>query len=505
MLTIAGVVLSVALQSAPPALADAYFYFLQGRMLEGRGDAPGAIAAYKQAAELQPKVAAIHAELAGVYARAGRAADAITEGEIAIGLDGSDREANRILGLVQSALAENLSEGPRQTQLMGEAIGHLELSLVGARDPGAELTLGRLDVRTNRLAKGIETLRNFLFDNPGYPEAVMLLAEAYERSGQITEAIEVLTPLAAAGPDAQAESRADAQTALAGLYERADRWKDAADMWGALAAKNSDPSFRMQQATALLNAGNVVGGREVLTALSKERPRDPSVWYLLAQAEHRAGNASGAEEAAKRIAEIDPADPRAALAMAEAKEAAKDFAGVVSALQPLYESRRPQARPDDAVLSFVAMSLASAYEELKQFDRAEQILRESLTRNPADDVAMNALGYMLADRGQKLPEAVALITRALAAEPDNPSYLDSLGWVYVKQGKFADAVGPLEQAAKAAPSASAVQDHLGDAYFGVKRYRDAADAFTRALTGDRDAIDVAAVTKKRDRARDLAK
>lgn len=500
MLTIASVVLSVALQSATPSLADAYFFFLQGRMLEGQGDVPGAIAAYRHAAELAPRASTVHAELAGLYARAGRAADAINEAETAIGLDKSDREAHRILGLVQGALSENLSEGPRQTQLMAEAIGHLEQALAGARDPGAELMLGRLDVRTNRLAKGIEVLRNFLFDNPGYPEAVMLLGEAYERNGQVSDAIEVLTPLASG-----VEAQADAQTALADLYERVDRWKDAAAMWGALAAKTPDPSYRMQQATALMNAGNVVAGRDVLLALSKDRPRDPSVWYLLAQAEHRAGNARAAEEAAKRIAEIDPNDPRGALAMAEAKEAAQDFAGVVSALQPLYEGRRTQARADDEVLVFAAMSLANAYEELKQFDRAEQILRELIARNPADGVALNALGYMLADRGQKLDEAIGLITRALAADPDSPSYLDSLGWAFVKQRKFADAIAPLERAAKSAVSSSAVQDHLGDAYFALKRYREAADAFTRALAGDRDGVDVAVITKKRDLSRELAK
>lgn len=500
MLTIASVVFSLALQSATPALADAYYFFLQGRMLEGRGDVAGAIAAYKHAVELTPKAASVHAELAGVYARAGRGADAITEGEIAIALDKSDREAHRIVGLVQGALAENLSEGPRQSDLMAEAIGHLELALAGARDPGAELTLGRLDVRTNRLAKGIETLSTFLLDNPGYPEGVMLLAEAYERSNKVAEAIETLSPLATGG-----QAQPDAQAALAGLYERAERWKDAAAMWGAVAAKVPDPSYRMQQATALMNAGNIAGGRDVLVALSTDRPRDPSVWYLLAQAEHRLGNPTGAEDAAKRIAEIDPADPRGALAMAEAREAAHDFVGVIAALQPLYESRRAPVRPNDEVFTFVAMTLANAHEEMKQFDRAEQILRDLITRNPADDVALNALGYMLADRGQKLDEAVAFIKRALVVDPVSPSYLDSLGWAYVKQGKFADAVAPLELSAKAALSSSAVQDHLGDAYFAVKRYRDAADAFSRALTGDREGIDVAVVTKKRDRARELAK
>ena len=503
MLTLASVVLSIALQSpAPPApaLADAYFYFLQGRMLEGRGDVPGAIAAYKRAVELEPKASAVHAELAGVYARAGRAVDAISEGEAAIAIDKTDREANRILGLIQASLAENLSEGPRQTQLMGEAIGHLEQALIGARDPGAELTLGRLDVRTNRLPKAIETLRNFLFDNPGYPEAVMLLAEAHERSGHINDAIDTLAPLASA-PGAPP----DAQTAMAGLYERADRWKDAAALWGALAAKQPDASYRMQQATALMNSGSVTAGRDVLAALAKDRPRDPSVWYLLAQAERRLGNARGAEDASKRITDIDPNDPRGPLALAESKEAARDFAGVVSALKPLYDTRRALARPDDEVLSFVAMMLANAYEELKQFDRAEPLMREVIARDATDAAALNALGFMLADRGQKLDEALSLIQRALVIEPRNPSFLDSLGGVMFKQGHLAEALVPMEQAVKAAPSASLVQEHLGDIYFGLKRYREAADTFARALAGDRDGIDAPALTAKRDRARDLAK
>ncbi|MBP6715720.1 MAG: tetratricopeptide repeat protein [Acidobacteria bacterium] len=500
MLTIAGVVLSVALQAATPSLADAYYYFLQGRTLEGRGDLLGAIAAYKHAAELEPKASSVHAELAGLYARAGRAADAISEAETAITLDKTDREAHRILGLVQAAVAENTPEGARQTQMMSDAIGHLEQALMGARDPGAELALGRLTVRTNRLPKAIETLRNFLLDNPGYPEGVMLLAEAYERSGQVNDAIEVLAPL---GDGANAQP--DALNALAGLYERADRWKDAAAAWGALAAKVPDPTYRIQQATALLNGGDAQAARELLMPITKERPRDPSIWYVLAQAERRAGNPDGAEAAAKQISALDPADPRGPLALAEAREARRDFAGVVEALLPLYESRRTKVQPNDEVFAFAGMTLASAYESLDQFDRAEGVLREVITRDARDGAALNALGYLLANRGLKLDEAVVLIKRALVTEPTNPSYLDSLGWAYVKQGKFAEAIAPLEQATRAVAGSSILQDHLGDAYFGAKRYREAADAFTRALGGDRDGVDVAAITKKRDRARDLAK
>ncbi len=366
-MSVASVLLSVTLQAGGPGLSDAYFYFIQGRTLEGKGDVAGALAAYKRAAELEPRSSTIHAEMAGLYARAGKPNESIGEAETALSLDKNDREAHRILGLVQSAVAEGLQPGSRQTQLMNDAAGHLEQALAGARDPGAELTLGRLGVRLNRLDKAIPVLRNFLADNPGYPEGVMLLAEAYDRSG--------------------------------------------------------------------------------------------------------------------------------------------DFRSAIGVLEPVYEALRaaPPERGDAEFLSFASMSLANAYQAAGQYDRTERVLRDLLQREPKNDVALNALGYMLADREQKLDEAIALIQRALAEQPSNPSYLDSLGWALFKQGKTAEAVEPLERATRLAETSSLVQDHLGSAYFAAKRYKDAADAWTRALAGDRDGIDIAAVTKKRDAARALIK
>jgi len=224
--------------------------------------------------------------------------------------------------------------------------------------------------------------------------------------------------------------------------------------------------------------------------------------------------------------------------MADAKTAAKDYKAAVATLEPLYasvsqtpgpsstrafvarafaESLRAagdgaraikvledtrRENPDDLDL---AVSVAAEYEHAGQFDQAERTLRGVLAAHPDEGAALNALGYMLANRNQKLDEAAALVTHALAAEADNPAYLDSLGWIYVKQRKYAEALGPLERAAAAMARDSVVLDHLGEVYFLQKRYREAADAWTRALDGDRVTIDAAAITKKRDRARELAK
>ena len=78
---------------------------------------------------------------------------------------------------------------------------------------------------------------------------------------------------------------------------------------------------------------------------------------------------------------------------------------------------------------------------------AEHALRDVLAKDPQDANALNSLGYMLADHGQRLDEAIDLVQRALKIEPANPSFLDSLGWAYFRQGQLDRADAPLTQAA----------------------------------------------------------
>jgi len=110
-------------------------------------------------------------------------------------------------------------------------------------------------------------------------------------------------------------------------------------------------------------------------------------------------------------------------------------------------------------------------------------------RDPMDANALNSLGYMLAERGDRLEEAVTLLQRALKIEPGNPSYLDSLGWAYFQQGRLDLADPPLTEAAEKLQSNSVVQDHLGDLRYKQRRFADAAAAWERALTGDGQSVD----------------
>ena len=117
-------------------------------------------------------------------------------------------------------------------------------------------------------------------------------------------------------------------------------------------------------------------------------------------------------------------------------------------------------------------------------DAAARHFRACLERDPSHAAAMNYLGYMWAERGENLAEAEKLIRRAVEMEPDNAAYLDSLGWVLYQQGRFHEAIVPLEQAAKLSEDAAdaTIEEHLGDVLDKLGRRNEAVKAWERAAS-----------------------
>ena len=140
--------------------------------------------------------------------------------------------------------------------------------------------------------------------------------------------------------------------------------------------------------------------------------------------------------------------------------------------------------------------LGAVYDKQKKFPDAEAAFKQLLARDGDNAPALNYLGYMLAERGERLDESVTLLKKALQIDPDNGSYLDSLGWAYFKADKLDLAEDNLRRAADQMKTNSVIQDHYGDVLFKLGRYDDAIAAWTRALSGDGDSLNRADVDKK---------
>jgi len=117
---------------------------------------------------------------------------------------------------------------------------------------------------------------------------------------------------------------------------------------------------------------------------------------------------------------------------------------------------------------------------------------------PEDAGALNDLGYLWIERGVHLKRGVSMAEKAVAAEPGNPSYRDSLGWGYYQLGRYPDAVRELTQAAEK-DSSGVILDHLGDAHLKAGDGAKAREAWQKAATAfekDGDKEKLAAVRKK---------
>ncbi len=117
------------------------------------------------------------------------------------------------------------------------------------------------------------------------------------------------------------------------------------------------------------------------------------------------------------------------------------------------------------------------------FPAAEADFRRALALNPDQPQVLNYLGYSLVDRGEKLPEALAMIEQAVAADPAG-YILDSLAWALFRLGRYDEALAPMEQASLLEPVDPVVTDHLGDVYWAVGRKLEAQFQWRRALSFD---------------------
>ena len=118
--------------------------------------------------------------------------------------------------------------------------------------------------------------------------------------------------------------------------------------------------------------------------------------------------------------------------------------------------------------------------------------------DPKHAEAYNYVGYMYAEKGINLDEAVKLISTALDLEPDNGYFIDSLGWALYQQGRYAEALRELKRAVEKAKEDPVIFEHLGDALTKNGLYEDAVVAWEKSLSLDPNAD---AVKKKLEEGR----
>ena len=536
---------------ADPA-GGAYYEFMIGLHLESQGDSAGATAAYQRAELLDPQSAEIPAALAELYARTNRPAEAIAAGERAVKANAANPEANWILGSLFARMAEMPSTREADQKMYAQrAIVNLEKANRNAH-PGVAMMLGRLYLSQGQHDKAVSLLVPFVADQPEQVEAVALLAEAYQATDRDPEAIALLEASVEAAPElygtlGQAYQDSgrwrDAARAYQGAVEERPQSMSLRAQW-ATALLNLGDAPRAREVLEQGSAGNsqnpralyllseaqrrtgdhaaaevtarrlvaldkrALGGPRQLAQIFRDKGDHQKIVTLLeplVTPRLRAADAADLTSDTFRSVYFDLASAYEALRQFDKAIALLTQARGLSPTEPLVDirlaqSQRAAGKEEDALKTLqaaatrfpkapaVMLSLGSALEREKKYAEAEAVFREMIAANPKSADALNSLGYMFAERGQRLEEAVDLVQRALVIEPDNGAYLDSLGWAYYKLNRLEEAEAPLREAAKQLPTVSVIQSHLGDLLLKRGLYEEAISAWQKALEGDGESV-----------------
>ncbi len=403
--------------SAPDAetgdRAEAYRLFMLARHLEGEENLDGAIQALRDASRLDPESGEPLAELAGLYARAGRETEALAAANEAIDREPANLTAHRTLGLSHAGEAMSREAKSEDVDL---AIEHLEQARgTVVPDLQVELTLARLYLRVRDNDKAIDLLEGLAKDQLGYAPSRLLLSQAYEQAGREEEALATLEEaVASSRPNYQSLAR------LGEMYERRRRWDDASAAYEQAAALNPrNASVRQRLAGTLIEAGEAARARVVIEDLLEMRPRDALAWRLLAELELDANNFDEAETAAARLIELEPEGLRGPSVLARVFERRREFQRIVDTLAPvLARALSQEVRPERLVTLFDRLGVA--YEQLGNSEGAIQVYEGAVALMPSDVrfLVRLAQAYVDADRDQ---DATQVLGRARVANPGNLS------------------------------------------------------------------------------------
>lgn len=228
----------------------------------------------------------------------------------------------------------------------------------------------------------------------------------------------------------------------------------------------------------LSNSGDPQAAREAYGRLKPGTDRYVTARNKLAWTFQNGGDHDAALKLARETLAGAPDSQDAAVNLADLLRADEQYAESAKVLDKVIASEKDH--PDWRLLYARAASL----QEAGRWPDAERDLTAALKLRPDEPELLNFLAYSWIDRGERLNEALAMVKKAVDANPQSGAMLDSLGWAYYRLGDYKTAVAKLEDAVVLEPADPDVNNHLGDAYWRVGRTTEAEYQWRRVLILD---------------------
>jgi len=332
----------------------------------------------------------------------------------------------------------------------------------------AVILLSQIAEKNNDHAQSEQLLRDFL---EKHPEALLVrnaLGRILVNSGRIPEAIGIYKSIVR-----DTGGTPEAMSALGLLYFETEQYENAVEQLSKVVEIIDDAQSRFYLAASLEALGKAEKAKEQYLKIGKQSPA-----YLNAQL-----RVSGIELIGKQT---DNAIRRVKALVKEFPKSGQVYA-MLSAIYASQEKFRELLDETEAAMSLPNIPLrllinrAAAFEHFKQYEQVENTLKLALRLNPKYAEALNFLGYIYAEQGIKLDEAVSLVKQALVQSPDDGYYLDSLAWIYFKQGSYKLAIETQSRAMKQVKDDPVMHEHMGDMLWKAGEHDKARSYWQKAI------------------------
>lgn len=317
---------------------------------------------------------------------------------------------------------------------------HLE----GRTKPEVRMEYTRALLEAQRYAEATTQLQVITTNNPDYPQAWLIRGALELQEGKPTLAEQSLhryVELAMAKPSGGSETGRGLVQAYLSLAQIAEQKKDyvKADAWlKRIDSADDQLNAQLRRAAILARQGKIEDARKLIHSQPEKSPAD------------------------------------ARLKVAAEVQLLRDSKQYNAAYTLLVQATSRDPKDFDFVYDMAMMA-----EKLGRLDEMERLLRSVIASKPDYLHAYNALGYSLAERNIRLPEAKQLIIKALELAPGDPFISDSLGWVEFRSGNLTEALRILQDAFKAKPDAE-IAAHLGEVLWSMGRRDQAVSTWKEA-------------------------
>ncbi len=429
------------LSSVPDADQTAKTEYALGASYDQLKDAKHAIPAYQKSLALEPDNLDVERALADALQRDGQDAAALEAYDDVI--EGDPSDANAYL---------HAAEIERKENRLDDALANLKKAAPLASD-SLEIRynealvyegLGQYPEAERLLTKMVADAEHSTGDysageKNNYALFVDHLGNAYQGEGKLDEALAAFNKLIPLGEEYAVSAYGEQTDALreAHQYDRAT----AVLQQGVAKFPKSAP-LKSELAIQLATTGKADEGAALAKSLLTNTPEDRGVYMTLSQVYLHARKWKDAGEALDRADQLSP-------------------------------------KPEQKVAVLTARAILE--DRQKHYDAAEEDYKQALALNPNDSGVLNNYGYLLADRGIRLNEALAFIQKAVKLDPQSYANLDSLGWAYYKLGQYALAENNLLKASQHSAQDPTVHEHLGDLYEKTDRLKQAASQWEESL------------------------